>query len=216
MEDDTCVEVGDQSVAECGVGADACVECGGGLECVAGECISTECAESCDGCCNGDECLDGDITAACGSDGSSCQACGAGTSCEATGCAPDPMALWDVVVVDGEVAIADMDGDAWDSFNGLPDPYVTIEVVGASGETEVIDDSLFPSWDETVLSGVTSTQLQQGGEIAVVDSDIGFDSTMASCNFAISDQEFGTTFDAECSTEDYVAWTLTLSILPAQ
>ena len=77
------------------------------------------------------------------------------------------MALWNIRVIDGVVALADEDGDAWDSFNGRPDPYVTVEVVGLSGETEVADDTVFPAWDEIVLEEVNTVQLQGEVEFAV-------------------------------------------------
>jgi len=215
-EDDECIETADQSAQACGAGADTCMACDGGLDCVGGECISNVCAESCDGCCDGDTCLDGDTAKACGSDGSSCQPCIAGTSCEAAGCIPEADALWDIVVYDGQVAVVDLDGDPWDAFGGVPDPYVTIEAAGASGESEVQSDTFFPEWNEVVVEGVSTAQLMGPVEIAVVDSDIGFDTTMATCETSFADEDFGATFTAECSLDDYVAWTLLLSIQPSK
>lgn len=211
---ETCVEADDQSATECGVEGASCVGCEDGFECSAGECISTACAGSCDGCCDGETCLDGDALSECGVDGATCQSCGANLTCGDSGCEPDPMALWDVTVLDGTIALTDANGDAWDSFNGLPDPYVTMEVVGDDGETEVIDNSIFPVWNETILVGVNSTQLEGGLEISVLDSDAAFDDTIATC--VASNIFYNATVEATCSNEDdFELWSISFSVLPS-
>lgn len=150
----------------------------------------------------------------CGADGASCQVCGANLTCGDSGCEPDPMALWDVTVVEGTIALTDANGDAWDSFNGLPDPYVTMEVVGADGETEVIDDDIFPVWNETILVGVNSVQLEGGLEISVFDSDTAFDDTIATCVF--NEIIYNTELVGSCSTkDDFQLWSITFSIFPS-
>lgn len=124
------------------------------------------------------------------------------------------MALWDITVIDGTVALTDPDGDAWDSFNGLPDPYVTMEVVGTSGETTVFDNSIFPVWNELVLVGVNSTQLEGGLEISVVDSDLGFDTTIATC--VTNDIAYNSEVVGTCSTkDDFELWSITFIIAPS-
>jgi len=125
------------------------------------------------------------------------------------------MALWDIAVVDGIVALTDADGDAWDSFNGLPDPYVTMEVVGSYGETLVSHDTVFPVWDETVLVGVNSTQLEGGLDVSVVDSDLVFDTTIATC--VPDDIPYNSVVTWSCSTEDdYELWSVTASVMPSE
>ncbi|MGH1344230.1 MAG: C2 domain-containing protein [Nannocystales bacterium] len=211
---ESCVEAGDQSDAECGVDGASCLGCEEGFECSAGECVSTACTATCDGCCDGATCLDGDAADECGVGGATCQSCGTNLSCGDTGCEPDPMALWDVRVFNGTVALTDADGDAWDSFNGLPDPYVSMEVVGNSGETAVIMDELFPEWDEVVLVGVNSVQLEGGLTVSVVDSDIGFDTTIATC---VDDQvDYNVVMYWSCSdAEGYELFTLSAIITPS-
>ena len=213
---ETCIEIDDQSAVGCGVNGASCEGCPDGFACEAGECISTACAASCDGCCDGDTCLDGDDPGACGVDGATCDACGSNLTCGATGCEPDPMAMWDITVVDGIVPLTDADGDAWDSFNGLPEPYVVLTVVGASGETAYIDDELFPEWNEVVLSGVNSVQLEGGLEVAVMDSDLGFDTTIGEC-LLLPNADFynGETVWTCEDAEGYQLWQLTLSVAPS-
>lgn len=210
----TCVDFGELSEDNCGVGGDACQPCGNGFECIGGECVSTACIATCGGCCEGDQCLGGDDQSSCGADGATCQACGANTVCGEAGCEPDPMALWNIRILDGVVALTNEDGDSWDAFNGLPDPYVSVEVVGLSGETEVVDGELFPVWDEIVLEEVNTVQLQGEVEFTVWDSDALFDENMATCTLSIEDDMFGGTFDLTCSNakSGFEFWTITFSI----
>lgn len=211
-----CVDFDELSVDDCGVGGAACQPCGNGFECVSGECVSTACISTCGGCCDGDQCLAGDSQSSCGSSGALCQACGVNTVCEDTGCVPDPMALWNIRIVDGILPVSDEDGDAWDPFNELPDPYVEVEVVGMSGSTEVQDNTVFPAWDEIVLEGVSTVQLQDDVEFTVWDSDFDFDDNLATCTLSIEDDMFGGTFDLTCSNvkTGFEFWTITFSIEP--
>ncbi len=214
-EGETCVEFDTQSGSTCGLEGAVCVSCGVDFDCVAGSCISLTCAQECDGCCNGAMCLDGDQAKACGSDGVACEACGPNSTCEADGCVPDPMALWDVTVVDGVIALTDPEGTPWDSFNGLPDPYAVVEVVGATGETEVQDDTIFPVWDAVVLEAVSTTQLQGGLTIEVSDSDIGLDTSLGECSGETVPLGGSGTVTCTVGDEDYETWSVTLSIEPS-
>ncbi len=212
-EGDTCIELDDQDADGCGADGGACQGCSAGFECDGGECFSTACAASCDGCCDGDTCLDGTSDDECGAGGSTCDSCGVNQTCGDSGCEADPMAEWDVIAVDGMVAVVDENGDAWDSFNGLPDPYVTLEVVGMSGESAFDSDTEFPVWNETVLTAVTSTQLEAGLEASVVDSDLGFDTTMATCDIP-ADMLYNATTSWSCTIDDFEFWTITLTVQP--
>ncbi len=124
------------------------------------------------------------------------------------------MALWDITALDGTVALTDPDGDAWDSFNGLPEPYVAMEVVGSSGETEAIDDTVFPVWNEVVLVGVNSVQLEGGLEVSVYDSDLALDDLIGTC--VVDEISYNAEVTWTCSTEeDYELWTVTATITPS-
>jgi len=213
---ETCIPLDTTSVDDCGADGEVCQPCGNGFECIDGECLSSACIATCDGCCDGSECLGGSSTDACGSDGMSCQACGESTVCEASGCVPDPMAVWDLIIHEGTVALTDEDGDAWDAFNGLPDPYVRVEVVGMSGETSVVQDNTFPEWNEAVLEGITTVQLQGEVEFSVRDSDIALDGTIGTCVVTVEDEMFNATFQSTCSNSEsgFEFWTVSYSIVP--
>lgn len=213
---DTCVSTDEQGPQGCGIDGNSCEACPEGFACNEGECISTACAASCDGCCDGDTCLDGDASGACGAGGATCQACGTNLSCGDAGCEPDDMALWDVSVIEGVVPLTDADGDAWDSFGGLPDPYVTMSVIGQSGETAAIDNELFPEWNELVLTAVNTVQIEGGLEISVVDSDSIFDETIGTCLLNTADPVFDASSVISCETEEgFELWELTITIAPS-
>jgi hypothetical protein len=78
------------SSADCGV-CESCQNgqcasgCDTGQECVAGAC---RCAtSSCDGCCDGDACHDGNSDGNCGHDGDVCVTCSGGKTCQSGSCA---------------------------------------------------------------------------------------------------------------------------------
>ena len=48
------------------------------------------CADTCEGCCTGEECLPGDAVDACGKDGGACAPCGEGQTCDAGVCTCTP------------------------------------------------------------------------------------------------------------------------------
>lgn len=216
-EDDVCVGADEQSSGACGLGASACVDCGADSTCSDGACVSAACAESCDGCCDGDTCLDGTQDDACGTDGGSCSPCGPNLFCGSTGCLVELDAEWDVIAHQAVIAPTDPDGDTWDAFNGLPDPYVVMAVPGQSGETSVIDNELFPEWDEVVLAGITTTQLQAGLELGVRDSDFGFDTTLGGSTavLEITDADYNELLLVTGSVDGVEVYTVFFSIVPA-
>ncbi len=214
-EGETCIEFDAQLANTCGLGGAVCVACGVDFDCVEGACISPSCAQECDGCCSGAMCLEGNTSDACGAAGASCRACDQNSTCEAEGCVPDPMAPWDVSVIDGVIALTDPDGDPWDSFNGLPDPYVILEVVGASGETALEQDTIFPAWNAVVLEAVSTTQLQGGLTIEVWDSDLGLDTLLGSCSGDTLPLGGTGTVTCTAGADDTEVWSVTLSIEPS-
>jgi hypothetical protein len=68
-------------------------DCQAGQACVAGQCQCT--AESCDGCCDGENCRSGTASAFCGTDGETCDACSGSETCQAGDCVcvPDSCAF---------------------------------------------------------------------------------------------------------------------------
>ena len=132
--------------------------------------------------------------------------------CVSAACKPELDALWDVTIHQGVIAPTD-DGEAWDPFNGLPDPYVVVSVGGMTGQSSVFEDELFPSWDELLLSNVTTLQLQDNLEIEVFDSDFGFDQLI--CGGVVESPNFGETTIVGCSNNGEQAWSLAFSITPA-
>lgn len=76
------------SANNCGLDGRACQTCESGDECFSGSCATptTECdSASCGGCCDGVQCLEGNVGAACGAQGDACVACGANQVCDQSG-----------------------------------------------------------------------------------------------------------------------------------
>ena len=210
-----CVGVTEQSAAACGLASEACAACSDGLECIEGACISAACAADCDGCCDGDECLGGLEFGACGSGGIACQGCADGTLCDDGGCVPDAAVVWDLLIIDAEVASLDEFGDAWDVFGGLPDPYARAEIDGLVAETDWVSDTDVPVWNELVATGLTAEALQDTWTLSVFDSDLTADTLIASCDLALPEDAFGVAVSLECSDGEWVAWTLSFQAIPS-
>ncbi|MEM6992802.1 MAG: C2 domain-containing protein [Myxococcota bacterium] len=210
-----CIGADEQSADGCGMEAAACEICGVGLDCVGGGCVSATCLNTCPGCCVGDMCMDGTEQSQCGSGGDACFSCSDGTTCEPEGCVPDPMALWDLTLLSGEVSLTDPNGEPWDAFNGLPDPFVTIDLIGAPVSSSVADDTVFPVWDELVAEGVTTVQLMDELTFTVVDDDVAFDNTIGACAATIPVEQFGSFYDLDCVVDDFEAWSLSFEITPS-
>jgi len=72
----------------CGRGGSPCLECEAPAECAEGVCESPpSCGpDNCDGCCNGDTCVDSPSNSACGASGSECTECDAAATCEGGSC----------------------------------------------------------------------------------------------------------------------------------
>ncbi len=186
-----------QDDGACGSNGESCSDCGSDT-CSWGECVSSSCADSCAGCCSGPTCLGGEADDACGVSGSACLDCGNNRICASGACVVDPNSRWDVVVVSGEVNENNTDYEPWDSFGGLPDPYVCLiasdspDVVQDQSGTD--DDTLLPYWNDVVLSDVPARMLQNYFYIHVYDDDIGAtDDYMGQCAPEITDASFSDT-----------------------
>ncbi len=147
--------------AVCGNGGLACDECVDTESCVTGVC-TRPCAETCNGCCDGETCLDGDVQAACGTGGDACQPCGANAECDAGQCVDTVCADTCAGCCDGETCLNGTDaaacgdgGDACvmcgdgrtcDAGECVVDPASRWELILVSGEISSSDPMGEP-WD---------------------------------------------------------------------
>lgn len=217
--DGECVE-GD-ATATCGSGGLDCMECDSTTQnCSQGECVDKGCSETCNGCCDGDSCLSGDLTGACGWFGVACVACGTGMTCSTGQCVVDSNSRWDVIVISATVPDRNSNGDTWDSFGGLPDPYVRLKTEDAGTtwdeDTLVKSDQTDPFWFENLLQDVPARALMDRIDVWVRDSDTFGDTTMGSCYADLVQADFdGTSFPIVCPAHgDQVEVTVRLRVLP--
>lgn len=181
----------------CGYGGQDCSTCGGNEACSNGSCVNVTCQSTCQGCCSGDTCLGGGSSTACGTDGYPCVDCGQGFACDFGECVVDPASRWDVVLLNGEISITDPDGDSWDIFGGLPDPFVTFVVGGVMEPTsqamsEAVDDTITPSWNVVILTDVSARAIFEHFCYQVFDSDIDYPEEISDeiC-LGLGDYDFG-------------------------
>lgn len=216
--DGECVEGAVTSA--CGTGGIECMTCGSDQNCSAGECVDRECSDTCIGCCDGDQCLSGDLDGACGWFGVACVGCGTGMTCSIGQCVVDPDSKWNVEVISATVPDRNASGGTWDSFGGLPDPYVRLKTeddpVTFEESTTVISDTTSPFWFETILVGVPARALKDRLTVWVRDSDTFGDTTMGSCYSEFVQSDFsGSAFDINCPAhDDQVAVTVRLRVTP--
>jgi len=178
--------------------------------------VNTSCSATCGGCCSGNTCKPGSVASACGINGDACTVCGAGQTCTNSVCHVDPSSLWDLVVETGTCASFNGNGDSWDAFGGLPDPYVKLTLCYSSpnmtppsyGYTFNVSNSTQPDWaSSTVLSGVTAYDLLNCvNAMAMKDSDViggpnaAFDNDMGMCTFTITESLFsGVLLATQCT-----------------
>lgn len=188
--------------ATCGQAGEACAKCsdkGSSYRCSdQQQCVDTSCAATClTGCCDTTGCRPGTAASGCGNGGKACVNCGAGNACNPTSrtCFLDPDSTWDVVIVSASLPDTNMSGGSWDSFSGLPDPYVIVYSGGSTAQTPVLNDTTSPTWNATTLKGIKASQLKSSFSFNVWDSDYGFgvdpDDSMGGCTIAIGDADFG-------------------------
>jgi hypothetical protein len=190
----------------CSADGDCCGgSCTGGM---CGEAPST-CARTCGGCCDSaDRCQAGTDAASCGEGGARCAPCGSHHTCTASGsggaCHVDPASRWGILITSGTIPATNSGGGSWDPLNGLPDPYVTVVVDTSNGSTSRRDDNLSPVWNETVLSGLSASDiLTHNAEFELFDYDFPIgDDTIGFCGMVIPESAFdGAEHDAgTCDT----------------
>jgi hypothetical protein len=170
---------------------------------------------------------------ACGTGGDACSACGAGQTCNNGTCRVDPNSLWTLIVESGTVSSFDGDGNAWDSFGGLPDPYVQFQLcynastktASATGYTKNASNTLHPNWTSTkVLTGVKAYDLLNCVNLlGMWDSDILggpnllVDSNMGDCSISFTESMFGGTLQQITCTPTVPSeptWYVNLRLIP--
>lgn len=208
-----CIRLTDTSNQACGTLGEACAPCDGDFECSSGMCISTACANECDGCCDADMCLEGTDVTACGTDGVSCQACPTGTTCLGE-CQAASDTLWQIFIQSAMTAPVAMNGGSWDVIgNPAPDPYVRVEAAGRVEETETVANTIAPEWNEVVLIGLTTDEVTAGVTYTLMDEDATLDENMGSCTFGLELTLFGVPVEGECTDDEgNVLWTLQLIV----
>jgi hypothetical protein len=85
--------------------------------------------------------------------------CGLGFACQTNTCVAEGSALWVLKVTRGTVKDKNPDGDAWDPFSGLPDPFACMTINGQRLCTMSADNTLSPMWNETLHTASASAIL---------------------------------------------------------
>lgn len=193
----------------CGAAGLTCTVCSDTQQCQGGACVEVEvpgCGpETCDGCCSGDTCLAGDSAAACGAAGATCLDCGARGVCEQASCEIDPESRWDVVALDAEVPSVNADGNAWDPFGGLPDPFARmLDADDAElAKTGTRSNTPTPVWGQVIAADVRAGDLASF-VFEVLDADTDADDTFGRCSLGavLSYDDFdGTVQVLSCPSE---------------
>lgn len=175
-------QTGDNNNA-CGTGGLACSSCGDGT-CEVGMCVAPPCAETCDGCCMGEVCVDNTTAAQCGISGEACFACTGEESCLGDGTC-GVQNFWKITILSAVV-------DYWwdDTFSAV-DPYVYVELEYPTGtyiwaETTTKWDNNFPIWSETVLENIPEEAFANGILFEMWDEDGAFDDYICTWSYGVS------------------------------
>jgi hypothetical protein len=153
--------------------------------------------------------------------------------CTNNACQVDPSSLWDLVFLSGTAPLYDMNGDTWDAFGGLPDPYMEVDVDygqadEVDGYTDFVDNTLTPDWDATsgrgiAVSGLTASLLLKTSYLQMWDSDAptelpGYDDSMGRCSFSITQNMFdGQLLSFTCAPPANTAgvtWSVNFKLVP--
>ena len=199
-ESGTCISGTTNAV--CGGNGEACQACGPDEECevststggarVAGECINTSCAATCDGCCDGDTCREGLVGEACGTGGAQCQDCGENSFCDDSQmCTPRSDVKWNLILLQGTFPDKKADGDSWDGPIGPnPDPFVEASYRDLATGDEITSSSSAasgnaPVWNETLFMGLTAEEIRSDLMFDYIEDDTAFNDVLGEdCAFA--------------------------------
>lgn len=209
-DDGKCVEgMADDA---CGKNGGECIDCSDEQFCSQDQtCVEKSCKDRCDGCCSGDTCLAGDTPSACGTGGDLCRDCSStNRGCSQQGCVVRSDSRWDVQAYSVQIPDKNGNGEAWDPFGGLPDPYVQIKAFEGNetftGESESRQDVFFPIWKEVVLSDMKGSNLVAPApiELYLYDYDrLDPDDHISECIVHFEDAVFnGTVFKVRCDAAE--------------
>lgn len=216
--------MGGGAVDQCGKNGANCIDCGVGAVCSSGVCVTQSCASQCAGCCDpAGNCKGGDTVDGCGKNGATCAVCqpSASFTCNASReCEPLANAKWDVWVSRAEIPANDVNnpGKGWDDSAGsLPDSFVKVTTSNGSGgdltnTSATIDNTLTPNWSETLLTSVTTTQLQTKLVWWVYDYDTWSPNDLVgTCSTTVKNWMFGgsliiSTCGATATQSGYKLW----------
>jgi hypothetical protein len=182
-----------------------------------------QCADTCDGCCDGDSCMSGESPSACGTGGAACEACDPGFVCALGACTVDRTSRWDVLADSADVFEDNAGGTLWDT-GGLPDTFVRMKindgVEDLEEETGSRDNTLAPSWNDVVLEEVPAGALVDSGiETTLLDDDPfpNPSDSMGTCIVTFDDSDFtGDNLTAVCQPDldaGRRGWTLRLRLI---
>lgn len=140
--------------------------------------------QTCNGCCVGGRCDDGQSEQACGRGGVACGSCGTGELCGSRGCAFNERSTFAV-----RVLYAELDDRCWDAFCDAPDPYVYVGAGGQRERTPIAPNTYLPTWNVVVLEQVQAAHLLNRLTFEVFDDDVRLDDAVGSCAVAFSQAE---------------------------
>lgn len=165
--------------------------------------ISRGCGpDNCSGCCSGDVCLAGNAANACGAAGRTCIDCGPVGLCSSGTCRTDPASRWNVIIEWLRVPMHDTNGDAWDAFGGLPDPFVRVYVGSESnfvGATSAASDTLEATFNARVATNQRADALRTYLSFEVMDEDVSSHDFIGHCYVPVDDSAFaGSSLTHDC------------------
>jgi hypothetical protein len=219
----------------CGIDGVSCNACMGSDICSNGKCIATACKGTCGGCCQGTTCQPGNTNPLCGKSGDSCGQCVGSQTCQSGVCHVDPNSLWDFQVASGTVPERDKNNATWDSFGGLPDPLVELDLdYGGANQailfSDYVSDTTTPDWSSTTYMGkvyasgsspmgIKASLMLQSSYLQVYDYDpLDANDDMGFCSFTITEAMFNGSLQtftcASASNSQSVTWTLKFRIVP--
>jgi hypothetical protein len=147
------------SKSACGSSGLPCMACKANESCKAGSCVGCS-PESCpNGCC--DEaltCQKGTTKEACGSNGQRCESCSSLENCAEQRCSTPGEALYKITLVGGNMKDSTWSVCGFAEWSDC-DLYVILSVGNATAESQIVEDTNSPTWNEYLLTAKESSLL---------------------------------------------------------